>query len=77
MLYSAFRHLPQLRRVLPDETESGAKTPNRDRPLWNQGKGTRTEETLPIPPIKWWQKSIEAAWRQGQLGTDCSRLRPR
>lgn len=47
MIFSAFRHLPQL------------------APLQPKCSGPM-EDVVPIPPIRWWQETIEAAWRQGQ-----------
>ncbi|POY73478.1 hypothetical protein BMF94_3415 [Rhodotorula taiwanensis] len=46
MIFSAFRHLPQL------------------APLQPKCSGPM-EDVVPIPPIRWWQETIEAAWRQG------------
>ena len=69
MIYSAFRHVPQLEEVLRTATGSasdcsggagkgaGARTP---------GGGKKGVAVTPIPPIKWWQETIEAAWKQGQ-----------
>ncbi|GAA5991586.1 hypothetical protein JCM10908_005775 [Rhodotorula pacifica] len=63
MIYSSFRHVPQLREVLLAVTKSG---PEKTKPRRETDKGKRKEEEeLPIPPIRWWQETIEAAWREG------------
>ncbi|GAA5864741.1 hypothetical protein JCM3774_006056 [Rhodotorula dairenensis] len=65
MLYSSFRHIPHLQEVLRAGSKSPGKTARSVPPLRNQEEVAAGEETGPIPPIRWWQESIEAAWKQG------------
>jgi hypothetical protein len=69
MIYSAFRHVPQLDEVLrtatgPASTRSGGAGNGARAPPPDGGK--KGVAVTPIPPIKWWQETIEAAWKQGQ-----------
>lgn len=66
MIYSAFRHIPQLEEVLSrsfatrsasGRSREGARTPD---------EGKKGVDVTPIPPIRWWQETIEAAWKQGK-----------
>ncbi|GAA5953012.1 hypothetical protein JCM8115_002408 [Rhodotorula mucilaginosa] len=68
MIYSAFRHVPQLDEVLrtatgPASTRSGGAGNGARAPPPDGGK--KGVAVTPIPPIKWWQETIEAAWKQG------------
>lgn len=70
MIYSAFRHVPQLEEVLSrtfaTESASGRS---------GEGAHGGKKGVTPIPPIKWWQETIEAAWKQGQWSGEGDHLR--
>lgn len=61
MIYSAFRHVPHLEEVLLRPVAGSAPTRS-----GRSGEGGQEGVVTPIPPIRWWQETIETAWKQGK-----------